>query len=114
MKIIPLADYFNHGSDYTEIESSYDDAGNYYAYTSYDVTAGSPLRISYADPRNPSFILARYGFLDENCPATYCKLLPPTLNQDMLDLGYSTDRMLFYNNGEVADEVSSLGPFPFA
>ncbi|KAL7537994.1 hypothetical protein ACHAXR_008217 [Thalassiosira sp. AJA248-18] len=103
--IIPMADYFNHGSDYTEITSSFDQDGNYYAYTSYDVPAGSPLRISYADPRNPSHLLARYGFLDENCPATYCKLLPPTVNQDMLDLGYSHDKMLFYSNGEVADEV---------
>lgn len=106
LKIIPLADYFNHGSDYTEIEPWYDEAGNYYAYTTYDVPAGSPLRISYADPRNPAFLLARYGFFDENCPASYCKLLPPTVNQDMLDLGYSHDRMLFYRTGEVADEVS--------
>mmetsp|Transcript_5645 Transcript_5645/g.12833 ORF Transcript_5645/g.12833 Transcript_5645/m.12833 type:complete len:179 (+) Transcript_5645:80-616(+) len=95
LQIIPMADYFNHGSDYTEIESKYDDAGNYYAYTSYDVPAGSPLRISYADPRNPSHLLARYGFLDENCPATYCKLLPPTVNQDMLELGY--DQNLCYS-----------------
>lgn len=105
LRIVPVADYFNHGSDYTEISPYYDEAGNYYAYTTYDVPAGSPLRISYADPRNPSFLLARYGFLDENCPASYCKLLPPTVNQDMLDLGYSHDRMLFYKTGEVADEV---------
>lgn len=105
LKIIPMADYFNHGSDYTEIAPSYDEAGNYYAYTTYDVPAGSPLRISYADPRNPAHLLARYGFMDENCPASYCKLLPPTVNQDMLDLGYSHNRMLFYRTGEVADEV---------
>ena len=105
LKIIPLGDYFNHGSDYTEIQSSYDEYGNYYAYTTYDVPAGSQLRISYADPRNPAYLLARYGFFDENCPASYCKLLPPTVNQDMLDLGYSHDRMLFYRTGEVADEV---------
>ena len=105
LRIIPVADYFNHGSDCTEIEPSFDEAGNYYAYTAYDVPTGKPLRISYADPRNPSYLLARYGFLDENCPATYCKLLPATVNQDMLDLGYSHDRMLFYKSGEVADEV---------
>jgi len=107
-KIIPLADYFNHGSEYTEISSSYDNNGNYYAYTSYDVPAGSPLRISYAgtNVNNPSYLLARFGFLDEDTPATYCKLLPPTVNQDMLDLGYSYERMLFYRTGEVADEVS--------
>lgn len=103
--IIPLADYFNHGSEYQEITSSFDEQGNYMAYTSYDVPAGSPLRISYASGSNPSHLLARYGFLDEDCPATYCKLLPPTVNQDMLDLGYSYERMLFYKSGEVADEV---------
>ena len=106
LQIVPMGDYFNHGSEFTEIESEYDDAGNYCAYTSYDVPAGSLLWISYADPRNPSHLLARYGFLDETCPATYCKLLPPTVNQDMLDLGYAHDRMLFYQSGEVADEVS--------
>ena len=108
LRIVPMADYFDHGSEYAEIASSYDDVGNYLARASYDVSAGSPLRVRYADPRNPSHLLARYGFLDETCPATYCKLLPPTVNQDMLDLGYSHDRMLFYRNGEVADEVSRM------
>lgn len=103
-----MTDYFNHGSDYAEIEPYYDENGNYYAYTTYDLPAGSPLRISYADPRNPAFLLARYGFIDENCPASYCKLLPPTVNQDMLDLGYSHNRMLFYRTGEVADEVREM------
>jgi hypothetical protein len=106
LRIVPLADYFNHGSEYAEIDSRYDECGNYHATSSYDVPAGSPLRVRYADPRNPSHLLARYGFLDETCPATYCKLLPPTVNRDMLDLGYSHDRMLFYRSGEVADEVS--------
>ena len=46
IRIVPLADYFNHGSACTEIEPYYDEAGNYYAYTTYDVPAGSPLRIS--------------------------------------------------------------------
>mmetsp|Transcript_4902 Transcript_4902/g.10748 ORF Transcript_4902/g.10748 Transcript_4902/m.10748 type:complete len:351 (+) Transcript_4902:61-1113(+) len=107
LKLIPMADYFNHGSDYTEIApAQFDEHGNYYAVTTYDVPAGSKLRISYADPRNPAHLLARYGFFEEECsPSSYCKLLPPTVNQDMLDLGYSHDRMLFYRTGEVADEV---------
>jgi hypothetical protein len=105
LKIVPMADYFNHGSDYTEIAPQFDDAGNYYAFTTYDVPAGSPLRISYADPRNPAHLLARYGFFDENCPSSYCKLLPRTIDQNMLDLGYSHERMLFYRTGEVSDEV---------
>mmetsp|Transcript_200 Transcript_200/g.460 ORF Transcript_200/g.460 Transcript_200/m.460 type:complete len:540 (+) Transcript_200:83-1702(+) len=106
LRIVPVADYFDHTSaDYVEVQSSYDDAGNYYAYAPYDVEAGTPLRIRYADPRNPSHLLARYGFLDEESPATYCKLLPETVNEDMTDLGYAHDRMLFYRTGEVADEV---------
>lgn len=109
LKIVPMADYFNHGSqDYTEVAASYDNVGNYVAYASYDLAAGSVLRTQYADPRNPSHLLARYGFLDEECPATYCKLLPPIVNQDMIDLGYAHDRMLFYRTGEVADEVWDL------
>lgn len=96
---------FNHGSDYQEIEPSYDEQGNYYAYTSYDVPAGSPLRISYGDPTNPSFLFARYGFLDDTTPATFCKLIPEHINKDMEELGYAENRMLFYKNGEVSDEV---------
>ncbi|KAL7450513.1 hypothetical protein ACHAWC_002422, partial [Mediolabrus comicus] len=105
LRIIPMADYFNHGSEYTEIDYAFDEEGNYYSYTSYDVPAGSPLRISYADPRNPSFLLTRYGFLDKNCPASFCKLMPTDVTDEMKELGYSYERMLFYSNGEVAQEV---------
>lgn len=105
LKIVPMGDMFNHGSAYTEIDPSYDDAGNYYAYTTYDVPAGSPLRTSYADPTNPSFLFARYGFLDETTPATFCKLIPAHLNKDMEALGYAESTMLFYRTGEVSQEV---------
>jgi len=105
LRIIPAADFLNHGSEYTEIDYSFDEEGNYYSYTSYDVPAGSPLRISYADPKNPSFLLTRYGFLDKSCPASFCKIMPENVNEDMVELGYSYDRMLFYSTGEVAEEV---------
>ena len=105
LRIVPFGDYFNHGSEYTEIDYSFDEEGNYYSYTSYNVPAGTPLRISYADPRNPSFLLTRYGFLDKTCPASFCKIMPENVNDDMEELGYSYDRMLFYSNGEVAQEV---------
>ena len=95
---------FNHGA-YPEIESSYDDEGNYYAYTTYDLPAGSPLRISYGDPTNPSFLFARYGFLDESTEATFCKIIPEHITKDMEELGYSQNRMLFYKNGGISDEV---------
>jgi hypothetical protein len=96
---------FNHGSDYVEIEPSYDEQGNYYAYTTCEVPAGSPLRTSYADPTNPSFLLARYGFLDEMTLATFCKIIPSHVNRDMEELGYAESRMLFYKNGDVSEEV---------
>mmetsp|Transcript_1053 Transcript_1053/g.2243 ORF Transcript_1053/g.2243 Transcript_1053/m.2243 type:complete len:539 (-) Transcript_1053:37-1653(-) len=105
LKIIPMGDFFDHASDYAEIVPQYDEAGNYYAVTAYDVPAGKKLRYIYSNPRNPSHLLARYGFIDEICPATYCKLLPPTVNEEMIELGYSQEKMLFYRSGEVADEV---------
>ncbi|KAL7527524.1 hypothetical protein ACHAXR_001997, partial [Thalassiosira sp. AJA248-18] len=105
IKIVPMGDMFNHGSDYQEIEESYDEEGNYYAYTSYDVPAGSPLRISYGDPTNPSFLFARYGFLDDTTPATFCKLIPTHINKDMEDLGYAQNTMLFYKTGDVSETV---------
>jgi len=105
LRIVPMGDMFNHGSDYTEIVTSFDEAGNYYAYTSYDVPAGSPLRISYGDPTNPSFLFARYGFIEDSTPATFCKLIPAHINGDMEQLGYSENRMLFYINGEASQEV---------
>jgi len=104
LKIVPLADMFNHGA-YPEVESSYDEEGNYYAYTTYDVPAGSPLRMSYGDPTNPSFLFARYGFLDESTEATFCKIIPEHINKDMEELGYAHNRMLFYKDGNVSEEV---------
>jgi len=104
LKIVPLADMFNHGA-YPEVESSYDEEGNYYAYTTYDVPAGSPLRMSYGDPTNPSYLFARYGFLDESTEATFCKIIPEHINKDMEELGYAHNRMLFYKDGNVSEEV---------
>jgi len=105
LRIVPMGDFFNHGTD-TEINFAYDEEGNYWAQTSYDVPAGSPLRMSYGDPTNPSFLLARYGFLDETSPATFCKIFPPHINKDMKTLGYAQNRMLFYKEtGDVSQEV---------
>ena len=44
---------FNHGTE-TEVEISYDENGNCVVYTTRDVPAGSPLRMSYGDSTNPS------------------------------------------------------------
>ena len=105
LKLVPMGDYFNHGSEYQEIEESYDEEGNYYATTIYDVPAGTQLRKLYGDPTNPSFLFARYGFLDEDTPATFCKLIPSHINKDMEELGYAENRMLFYKTGEISQEV---------
>jgi len=106
LRLVPFGDYFNHGSTCTEIEATYDEAGNYFAQTTYDIPAGSPLRMSYGDPTNPSFLFARYGFLDESSPSTFCKIFPPHINADMKELGYAQNRMLFYKDtGDVSEEV---------
>eukprot|EP00578_Thalassiosira_sp_NH16_P030612 CAMPEP_0181076628 /NCGR_PEP_ID=MMETSP1071-20121207/521_1 /TAXON_ID=35127 /ORGANISM="Thalassiosira sp., Strain NH16" /LENGTH=450 /DNA_ID=CAMNT_0023157823 /DNA_START=66 /DNA_END=1418 /DNA_ORIENTATION=+ len=103
--IVPMADMFNHGTE-NEIWLSYDESGNCYAQTTKDVPANSPLRMSYGDATNPSFLLARYGFLDESSPATFCKILPSHISQEMKSLGYAHNRMLFYKDtGDVSEEV---------
>ena len=103
--ICPMADYLNHGTE-TEVWMTYDDSGNCYAQALMDIPANSPLQMSYGDPTNPSLLLARYGFLDQSSPATFCKILPSHISQEMKNLGYAHDRMLFYKDtGEVSEEV---------
>ncbi|KAL3894393.1 MAG: hypothetical protein SGARI_007757, partial [Bacillariaceae sp.] len=109
IRIAPMADYFNHGAG-TALNTQiyYDEQGNCNAYTTNDDSAGSPLCISYGDPTNPSYLLARFGFLDESSPATFCKYIPPSLkfNQQLIDLGYVHNRMLFYkDSGEASEQV---------
>ena len=96
---------FNHGSE-PNVELSYDEHGNAYVQTTRDVAAGSPLHMSYGDPTNPSFLLARYAFLEESSHATFCKWIPPHINNELRDLGYALNRMLFYkDSGDVSQEV---------
>ena len=103
--IAPMADYFNHGTE-TEVAMAYDEEGNCHVQTTSDVPAGSPLRMSYGDSTNPSFLLARYGFLDESSPATFCKYIPPHVNDELKEMGYAHNRMLFYKDtGDVSEEV---------
>jgi len=64
------------------------------------------LRLSYGDPTNPSHLFARYGFLDETSPATFCKIMITNPTQQLLDMGYDHSRMLFYKDtGGVSQEV---------
>lgn len=103
-RIVPLGDYFDHGTN-AEVALTFDDGGNCVAYTTMDVRAGSPLRISYGDPTNPSYFFARYGFLDESSPATFCKIMIPNVSSELVDMGYDFSRMLFYKDGQVSEEV---------
>ena len=85
---------------------AFDEDGNCNVYTTRDVEAGSPLRMSYGCPTNPSKLFAVYGFLDESSPATFCKMTNIRPNQEMLDLGYDFSRMVFYKDtGDVSQEV---------
>ena len=103
--MIPIADYFNHGGYYeANAYLSYDEQGNCYAYSNQDTPAGSPLLISYGDSTNPSKLLARYGFLDESSPATYCKYIVDGPSEEMKFMGYP-DKMLFYTDGGISQEV---------
>lgn len=106
-RIAPMGDMFNHGGapGSVEIVTNYDPEGNFWAYTAYDVLAGYPLRMSYGDSTNPSFMLARYGFLDESAPGTFCKIMITNPSLELVNLGYDHSRMLFYKNGQVSQEV---------
>lgn len=105
LRIAPVADMFNHGT-YANVEITYDEEGNCFAQTATDVPAGSPLTISYGDPTNPSFLLARYGFLDKSSPATFCKIMIDDPSDELVDMGYDHSRMLFYTeSGETSEEV---------
>jgi len=101
--IAPLADMFNHGTE-TEVEISYDENGDCYAYSSVDIPAGSPLRVSYGDPTDPTPLFAKYGFLDETSPGTFCKLMK--MKTEMEALGYTYGNLLFYReSGSISPEV---------
>lgn len=101
--IAPMADIFNHGLE-TEVEVGFDEQGNCIATAITDVAAGSPLRMSYGDSRNPSPLFASYGFLDESAPATFCKLMDTKI--EMEELGYTYSDLLFYKDtGEISPEV---------
>jgi len=105
LRIAPMCDMFNHGTE-TEIALMYDGEGNCYAQTTRDVPAGSPLRMSYGDPTNPSYLFARYGFVDETAPATFCKIIIPHVTKELEEIGYAHNRMLFYHEtGDVSEEV---------
>ena len=104
--IAPLVDYLNHGSN-PEAEVSFDEDGNCMVYAIKDIPAGSSINISYGDPRDPSPLFARYGFLDKTAPASFCKLVD--MQKEMDDLGLNFVDLLFYKDtGDISPEVYDL------
>lgn len=104
--IAPMADMFNHGTE-TEVEIQFDQEGNCVAYATRDVPAGSPLRVSLGDPRDPSPLFATYGFLDETSPATFCKTMD--LLKEMEQLGMQFSDLLFYKDtGDISPQVYDI------
>mmetsp|Transcript_23437 Transcript_23437/g.31085 ORF Transcript_23437/g.31085 Transcript_23437/m.31085 type:complete len:464 (-) Transcript_23437:276-1667(-) len=103
-RIAPMADMLNHG--YPDNASLMYDPQSMDAYVILkdNVEPGEPLTISYGQPTNPSRFLATYGFLNE-APATYCKILFTNPSQELIDVGYSPELMLFYTDGTVAQPV---------
>lgn len=94
---------FNHGAE-TNVEISYDANGDCYAYAQCDIPAGSELRVHYSDPTDPTPLFAKYGFLDESSPGTFCKLIKQ--RKEMEALGYTYANLLFYRDtGDISPEV---------
>lgn len=101
--LAPMADMFNHGTD-CSVAMHLDEGGNVMAYSTADIPAGTPLRMSLGDPTNPSPLFARYGFLDDSSPATFCKALH--LKTEMEQLGYDFSDLLFYKDtGDISGPV---------
>lgn len=49
---------------------------------------------------------AKYGFIDESCPSTFCKMMDIIPSTELRDIGLSFSKMLFYKDtGEVSTEV---------
>jgi len=105
VKLVPMADMFDHGTE-VEVDISYDEEGNCYAYSHYDIPGGNPLRMSYGDYTNPSRLFARWGFLDKSSPATFCKIMIKRPDDKLVKMGYDHSKMLFYKDtGDVSEEV---------
>jgi hypothetical protein len=98
-RVVPMADMFNHHGIEPEVELSFDEEGNCYAYTTRDVPAGSPLRISYGDSTNPSFLFARYGFLDESSPGTFCKIMINRPSDEVSAIAFSFSSINCFQGG---------------
>jgi hypothetical protein len=96
----------NHGAE-ANIVLLYDDDGNCMVHTIRVVSARSLLCMNYGDPINPSFLFARYSFLDNSSLVTFCNYIIHMPTKELKDMLYNLSRtMLFYTDtGEGSDEV---------
>ena len=64
------------------------------------------MRMSYGCPTNPSVFFAKYGFLDQTSPASFCKILDTTKSTETEFLGGDKlSKMLFYKNSAISEEL---------
>mmetsp|Transcript_18074 Transcript_18074/g.25054 ORF Transcript_18074/g.25054 Transcript_18074/m.25054 type:complete len:258 (+) Transcript_18074:148-921(+) len=103
-RIVPVADMLNHDFPDNAV-LTYDESGGCAVYVKEDVAPGAALTLSYGNPANPSRFLATYGFLND-AQAAFCKKLIISPSQELKDIGYDPDRMLFYTtDGSISQEV---------
>lgn len=105
-KISPMADMFNHGTN-PNVAITYDGEGNCMVNALDNIQAGSPLTVTLGDPTNPSPMFATYGFLDDDCPAIFCKAMEHQDEMEELGFGYK-DLLIGTDNGDIAPQVWDL------
>lgn len=103
-RLVPVADMINHGYP-DNAALVFDEEENCSVMLKEDVSPGEPLTVSYGTPNNPSQLLATYGFLNE-APATFCKMTFSNPSQELINIGYDPERMLYdTSTGAIAQEV---------
>lgn len=103
-KIVPVADFLNHGYP-PNVALSYDTLGNCDVIVTQNVVPGGDLLVSYGQPTNPSRFFATFGFLNQ-APAVYCKLLFSNPSQELKEVGYDPAKLLFSTtDGAIAPAV---------
>ncbi|KAL3909432.1 MAG: hypothetical protein SGILL_008092, partial [Bacillariaceae sp.] len=104
-QIVPVADMLNHGYP-ANVAVSYDGDGNCEVTMVRDVAPGESLNIAYGKSTNPAWFMANYGFLNDEAPATFCKILAANPSKELIEIGYDTDKMLFFKDtGAITEEV---------
>ena len=104
-QLVPVADMLNHGHP-ANVQIQYDEMGNCNVVMADNLAPGQDLHLSYGQPTNPSRFLATFGFIEDQAPATFCKIIALNPSQELKDIGYDTQRMLFYAaDGAITQEV---------